>query len=69
MQVIFVVVYLAGIVAGGLAGLIGVLELVSYGAVPEIVAGGLVSLVFYGGVSFLTKPPPTTRTTDSPRVR
>lgn len=46
----------AGIAAGAIAGLLGVTGIISYGGVPEIMVGGLVSLVAYVAVSLMTKP-------------
>lgn len=49
---------LAAIIAGSAGGLAGVFGLVDYGAVPEVVVGGLCSLVAFIVVSLLTKPEP-----------
>ncbi|MEW6663063.1 MAG: sodium:solute symporter family protein [Bacillota bacterium] len=46
----------AGIIFGASAGLLGVLKVFSYGAVPNIIVGGLVSLAAYVVVSLLTPP-------------
>ncbi|MEW6661151.1 MAG: sodium:solute symporter family protein [Bacillota bacterium] len=48
---------IAGIIFGALAGLLGLLKVFSYGAIPNIVVGGLISLAAYVIVSLLTPPP------------
>ena len=47
---------LAAILAGSAGGLAGVFGLIDYGSVPEVVVGGLVSLIAFVVVSLLTKP-------------
>ncbi len=46
---------IAGIVVGSLTGLAGVMKWVSYGLVPNIVAGGLASLAAYVVISLVTQ--------------
>ncbi len=46
---------IAGIFFGSITGLAGVMKWISYGTVPVIVAGGLVSLIAYVIVSLVTK--------------
>src|SRR5690625_7477926 len=50
---------LAAIIARSAGGLAGVFGLVDYGGVPEVVVGGLASLVAFIVVSLLTKPDQT----------
>ena len=49
---------LAAIIAGSAGGLAGVLGLLDYGGVPEVVVGGACSLVAFVIVSLLTRPEP-----------
>ena len=47
---------LAAIIAGSVGGLAGVFGLFDYGEVPEVVVGGVASLIAFVVVSLLTKP-------------
>ncbi len=48
---------IAGIIAGGVVGLLGELGFIDFGAVPSIGAGGIASLIAYVAVSLATPPP------------